>query len=132
MSGDLVESARRAMDAFNAGDREALEALTAPNVEIVPMRFALEGTVYSGENAVADFWQAIDETWEETRIEGREFDQRGEQVLITGRLRGRAKGTEVDVDSPMAWLLTFDDGMVARLRTYTSVPEARDALGLDP
>jgi uncharacterized protein len=132
MSGDLVEIARRAMESFNAGDRDALAALTASDVEIVPMRAALEGTVYSGENAVAEFWQAIDETWEETRILGDEFEQRGDRVLIAGRLRGRAKGTEVDVDSPMAWVLTFDGERVSRLHTYTDVAAGRRAVGLSP
>jgi ketosteroid isomerase-like protein len=119
------------MERFNAGDRDGLASLTAPSVEIVPMRAALEGTVYSGENAVAEFWQAIDETWEETLIDGQEFHERGDQVLLTGRLRGRAKGTEVEVDSPMAWLLTFERGKVKALRTYTDVAEARAAVGLD-
>jgi ketosteroid isomerase-like protein len=132
MSGDLVEIARRAMERFNAGDRDGLAALTAPNVEIVPMRAALERTVFSGENAVAEFWEAMDETWEETLIVGEEFDQRGDRVLITGHLRGRAKGTEVDVDSPMAWVLTFEGGKVSQLRTYTDIAEGRRAIGLDP
>jgi ketosteroid isomerase-like protein len=120
------------MEAFNSGDRDELAALTAPNVEIVPMRAALEGTVFSGANAVAEFWKAMDETWEETLIEGEEFDRRGQRVLITGRLRGRAKGTDVEVDSPMAWVLTFEEDKVSSLRTYTNLAEAREAVGLGP
>ena len=42
---------------FNSGNRDALAAVTAPNAEIVPMRAALEGTVFSGENAFTDFWR---------------------------------------------------------------------------
>lgn len=119
------------MECFNNGDRDGLDALTAPNVEIVPMRAALEGTVYSGPNAVADFWEAMDETWEETIIDGEEFHQRGEQVLLTGRLRGRVKGSEVEVDSPMAWVMTFEHEKVSSLRTYPDVAEARRAVGID-
>ena len=53
-----------------------------------------------------------------------------QQVLIVGRLRGRTRSTEVEVDSPMGWLLTFEGDKVKRLRTYTDVVEAREAAGL--
>ena len=130
MSGDHIELARRALEYFNSGNRDALAAVTASNAEIVPMRAALEGTVFSGENAFTDFWKAIDETWEYTYIDGEEILDCGEKVLIVGRLRGRTRSTEVEVDSPMGWLLTFEGDKVKRLRTYTDVAEAREAAGL--
>ena len=130
MSGDHIELARRALEYFNSGNRDALAAVTAPNAEIVPMRAALEGTVFRGEHAVPEFWAAIDETWEYTHIDGEEILECGEKVLIVGRLRGRTRSTEVEVDSPMGWLLTFEGDKVKRLRTYTDVAEAREAAGL--
>ena len=115
------------MEYFNSGDRDALAAVTAPYAEIVPMRAALEGTVFSGENAVAEFWAAMDETWEYTHIDPDELQACGDKVLLIGRLSGRAKGTDVEVDSPMGWVLAFDGEKVASLRTYTDVAEAREA-----
>jgi len=69
--------------------------MAAPNAEIIPLRAALEGTVYRGENAFAEFWEAVDETWETIRIDADEIVDGGDRVLIIGRLRGRARGTEV-------------------------------------
>jgi ketosteroid isomerase-like protein len=125
-----VEIARRALQCFNSDDRHGLDALTAANVEIVPMRAALEGTVFSGENAVAEFWKAMDETWEYTYIDADEILDCGEKVLIVGQLRGRAKGTDVEVDSPMGWVLAFEDDKVASLRTYPNIAQARRDAGL--
>jgi ketosteroid isomerase-like protein len=125
-----VELARRALELFNGGDRDALAAVTAPNAEIVPMRAALEGTVFSGENSFAEFWEAMDETWEYTQIDAEEILDCGEQVLVVGRLRGRTKSTAVEVDSPMGWVLAFDGDKVASLRTYTDIAEAREAAGV--
>jgi hypothetical protein len=82
MSGHHIELARRALEYFNSGNRDGLAAVTAPNAEIVPMRAALEGTVFSGENAFTDFWAAIDETWEYTHIDGEEILDCSEKVLI--------------------------------------------------
>jgi ketosteroid isomerase-like protein len=132
MSGDLVEIARRAVDHFNRGERDALAELASPDIEIVPLRAALEGTVFRGETANEDFWRAIDDTWEEIHMDADEIVDSGETVAIIGRMRGRAKGTAVEVDSPAAWVLTFDDEKVASFRTYTDVAEGRRAAGLDP
>ena len=130
MSEGNVDLARRALELFNSGDRDALAAVTAPNAEIVPMRAALEGTVFSGETAFAEFWEAIDDTWEYTHIDAEEILDCGEKVLIVGRLRGRTRSTEVEVDSPMGWVLAFDGDKVASLRTYTDIAEAREAAGV--
>jgi ketosteroid isomerase-like protein len=126
-----VEITRRALGYFNSGDREALRELTAESAEIVPLRAALEGTVYRGENAFDEFWAAIDETWEFVRMEAEEIVDHGGRVLIVGRLQGRAKGTEVDVDSPMAWVMTVnDERKMTSMRTYTNIAQARRDAGL--
>jgi ketosteroid isomerase-like protein len=128
---DNVETTRRALDYFNRGDRDALRELTAENAEIVPLRAALEGTVYRGENAFTDFWAAVDQTWETIRMEAEEIVDCGDRVLIVGRLQGRARGTDVDVDSPMAWVMEVnDDGKMTRMRTYTDIAQARRDAGL--
>jgi ketosteroid isomerase-like protein len=87
--------------------------------------------VFRGETANADFWRAIDETWEEIHFEAEDILESEGKVAILGQLRGRARGTDVEVGSPNGWVLTFDGDKVAGLRTYTSIAEARRAAGLD-
>jgi ketosteroid isomerase-like protein len=122
---DNVQTTRRAFDYINRGDREALRELTAPSAEIVPLRAALEGTVYRGENSFDEFWAAVDESWETIGIEAEEITDYGDRVLVIGRLRGRAKGTDVEVDSPMAWVMAIADGKMTKMRTYLDIDEAR-------
>jgi ketosteroid isomerase-like protein len=86
--------------------------------------------VFRGETANADFWRAIDDTWEEIHFEAEEILESCGKVVILGRLRGRARGTDVEVESLNGWVLTFDGDKVRTLRTYASVAEARRAAGL--
>jgi hypothetical protein len=46
--GRRVETMRAAMAAFNRRDGEALGAVLAEDAEIVPVRAAVDGTVYRG------------------------------------------------------------------------------------
>jgi ketosteroid isomerase-like protein len=50
MSRENVEIVRAALDAFNRRDREGFGAILAEDAEIVPVRAALEGTVYRGRH----------------------------------------------------------------------------------
>jgi ketosteroid isomerase-like protein len=59
-----------------------------------------------------------------------EIMQRGERVLVVGRLQGRGRQSGMDVDSPMARVMTFENGKVASVRTYVSVAAAREAAEL--
>ena len=55
MSQENVELARRMIAWFNARDAEAAQAHSTDDVEIVPLRAAMEGTVYRGPEAFAAF-----------------------------------------------------------------------------
>lgn len=131
MGEDRAELATRLTELFNAGDREGLRDLLADDAEIVPLRAALEGTVYRGPSALDEFWAATYETWETIQMEIDEETLHGDRVLGIGRLRGRARHTSTDVDSPMAWVITFDGDKVARIQTYVNLAEAREAAERD-
>jgi ketosteroid isomerase-like protein len=126
---DNVERTRRALEHFNRGDREALRTMAAPSVEIVPLRAALEGTVYRGKDAIDQFWDAVDESWDSIRMDADEIVDFGGRVLVVGRLRGRARDTDVEIDSPMAWVLEIEDGVMTKMRNYVDIAEARRDAG---
>jgi ketosteroid isomerase-like protein len=127
---ERAELARRLVELFNRGEREELQRMAADEAGIVPLRAALEGTVYRGRDALDEFWTAVDESWETVQMDVDEITEHGEHVLIVGRLRGCARETGMEIDSPMGWVVTFDDGLVASMRTYPSVAEAREAAEL--
>jgi ketosteroid isomerase-like protein len=129
---DNVERTRRALEYFNRADRDALRGMSARSVEIVPLRAALEGTVYRGEDAIDQFWDAVEESWESIQMEADEIVDCGDRVLIVGRLRGRARDTDVEIDSPMAWVLEIEDGLMTKMRNYVDIAQARRDAGTAP
>jgi hypothetical protein len=79
MATDRVELGRRLIELFNAHDLDGLKEITVENAEIVPMRAALEGTVYRGPTAIDDFWAAIDESWETVQMDIDEISKHAER-----------------------------------------------------
>ena len=140
MSEEKIDVARRLIELFNrigastgdstliaSPDREAIKEITTDDLEIVPLRAALEGTVFRGPNALDDFWAASRESWETLRMDIDEVSEHGDRVLAVGRLRGRSRETGMEVEAPMGWVATFANGKIASIRTYPSVAEAREA-----
>jgi hypothetical protein len=60
MSQGRVEAMRAAMAAFNRRDGEAFGAVFAEDAEIVPVRAAVDGTVYRGPDPGAQYCAAVD------------------------------------------------------------------------
>ena len=125
-----MQIARRMGEYLNRGDREGFQRLLAPDAEIIPLRAALEGTVYRGPSSSADFWADTDESWETIGFDPDGIRDLGDRVLLTGRLRAKARQTGVAVDSRIGAIVTFANGKVTRFQTYASVAEALEAAGL--
>ena len=130
MSEENVEIMRAVIDAFSRRDVEALTALLATDVEIVPIRAALEGTVYSGPDAVAEWYGAVDESWEELTAKIDEMRDGGDSVLGFGRLQGRGRESGAPIDIEAASVAHFRNGLITRLRIFTNRSEALEAAGL--
>ena len=73
-----MEIVRTAMDAFNRRDAKTFAAYLAEDAEIVPMRAALEGTVYRGPDAASQYCAAVDESWDNLRWEVEEVRDGGD------------------------------------------------------
>jgi ketosteroid isomerase-like protein len=130
MSQENVERLNAVMDAVNTRQAEALQALLAPDAQIVPIRAALEDVMYSGPKAAEDWFAALSESWEEMRAEVHEFRDAGDRVVALGRLYGRGRTSGADFDVEAASVAEFRDGFVTRLHMYRSVAEALADAGL--
>lgn len=131
-SQENVESVLRGVDAFNRRDVEAFAALGTPDVEVVPMRAAVEAISYRGPEGVAQFFAETDEIWDAISVE---LSERPTQVddrtiYASGRLRGRGHDSGIDVDMEVAWVFRFRDGLISSSRTYADVARAREDAGL--
>jgi ketosteroid isomerase-like protein len=131
MSQENLERLRAGVAAFNRRDVEAFEALIADDVEIIPIRAALEGgTAYRGPGAVARWYAAVDESWEDLQVEIEEMRDGADRVLGLGRIRSRGRGSGVAIDVEVAALARFRDGLIVRLRIYSNRAEAAEAAGM--
>ena len=131
MSPRDVETVYTLVDAGNRRDVEALSALLAPDVEIVPMRAALEGsTSYRGPAAAKQWFAALEDSWEGLTAEIEEVRAAGDCVVALGRIRGRGRESGVDIDVEAALLARFRNGLVAYFRIYTDRSAALEAARL--
>jgi ketosteroid isomerase-like protein len=132
MSQENVEIVRGAFEAFSRRDVKAIEALLAPDCEIVPLRAAVDNTVFLAPDAAAKWFAAIDDSWETLSIEAETFRDGDDWVLALGRIqaRGRSSGVDLDVQAAAVW--HFGDGLITHIRVYTDRSEALADLGLAP
>jgi ketosteroid isomerase-like protein len=135
MTVDLVARARRATDLFNETvgrgitepDEELLSLWTDAPL-IVPLRAAMEGTEYSGEDALERFAEETVTSWERLSLELETVSELGgENVLAVGRLSGVGRETGISVDGSFAFLFSFQGGRISALRTFASEDDARRA-----
>jgi hypothetical protein len=135
VSEDAVAAVRRAVEAFNEGGadldviREPPPGVFADEPEIVPLRAALENTMYSGPTAVSDFWDASRESWSELHVEIDRMEPVGSGVLATGTLTGTSRATGARVESSIAFTFQVRNGLVSRLASHLSEESARRELG---
>jgi ketosteroid isomerase-like protein len=130
MSEENVKVVRTAMDAFNRRDAETFAAYLAEDAEIVPMRAALEGTVYRGRDAASQYCAAVDESWDNLRWEVEELRDGGDWVFALGRIRGRGADSGADIDTRAGWFVRFRDGLIASFHTFSDPSAALEAAGL--
>ena len=101
-----------------------MAATLAPDVELVPLRAVLDGSIYRGHEGLRRWLDDMSEDWSEFELtlqEVRELRPGCVLVQATIRLRGRSSG--VAVDSPAAWLCDMRAAKVARIRFFAD-PEA--------
>jgi ketosteroid isomerase-like protein len=112
-----VELARRAFAGFE--DRGAHEGLFTDDVEIVPLRAALDGSAYRGLEGVEQFWRDVEDAWSRLSAPVSEFEERGERVIAHGRLEGVARDTGIPVSMVLRWEIDFRGDQICRLVTIT-------------
>jgi ketosteroid isomerase-like protein len=130
MSATNVKIMQTAVEAFNRRDGEAFGELLTPDAEIVPVRAALEGTVFRGPDAASQYCAAVDESWENLRWEVEEIRDEDDWVLALGQIRGRGRGSGAALDVRAGWVARFRDGAIANFHTYAERSEALKAVGL--
>jgi ketosteroid isomerase-like protein len=131
MSQANVEIVKRGIVAYNRRDIDAFADLTTADFEWFP---ALDSTVearsYRGREGIETYLGDIRNTWEELHVVGDEIRDLGDRVLVLGRVEGRGRGSGVQVDAPVGFVLDFRGVKVSRVRAYLDQREEMRAAGL--
>ena len=105
-----------------------------PRIEwrpLLPVLLGGEAAVYRGHEGARHGIRELEEAFTELRAEPVEFRDLGERVVAIGHLHGRGKESGVVTESPIVWLVDFEDGKVVRIREYLDPDEALEAAGIE-
>jgi ketosteroid isomerase-like protein len=131
MSQENVESIRRAFQAFNERDVDAMLADWADDVEMhLVGGFAdLMGTEFKGHEGVrrwCDEWvENVD-----VRVEIEEIHDAGDRVVLVARAVGAGEASGAPVALRGGQIYTFREGLVISVDNYYEASEALEAAGL--
>jgi uncharacterized protein len=105
--------------AMGSGDKQALLALTAEDIEwIIPGEdWALAGT-HRGHAGLADLLQKASATVETSFPEPPEFVAQGDRVLVVGFAKGRIKATNRTWEDHWVFAITVRNGKLTNIREY--------------
>jgi ketosteroid isomerase-like protein len=130
MSEENVEAYKRAVEAANRRDLEALLEELDPEVEWYSAVVGMGSEVYRRAEGIREMFRDADETIPDAFLEVSEIRDLGDRLLSFGRLRARGMESGAQTEAPFNQLVHFADGKATRLRTYLDPNEALEAAGL--
>jgi ketosteroid isomerase-like protein len=130
MSQENVEKAREFITAYNRRDFDAAVESFDPEIAwVLPPRQRSDSC--RGPDEVKRFWQGLDETFDELRLEPQEFVDAGDQVATRLRHYGRGKRSGIEINEELYHqVATFRDGRMVRIEYFGEWSEALKAAGL--
>jgi ketosteroid isomerase-like protein len=113
------EFAARVYAAINARDREAIEALSAPDIVV--------GTTveaYRGPEALLGWLDEGDDAFDDFTVELLEVEELGGHVVASMRQRGRGKASGAEVDHRFTHVWTLRDGRATSMQSFARRDDA--------
>ena len=115
---------------YNRRDFDAAQKHFDPDIEWVLPAMQRSDSC-RGPAEIGRFWDGLDETFEELRLDPQEAVDAGDRVLVRLRFYGRGKGSGAVLEEEMYHqVTTFRDGTMVRIEYVTSWPEALEAARL--
>jgi ketosteroid isomerase-like protein len=116
---DGSEFAARLYAAINARDREAIEALTAPDIVV---KTTVEA--YRGPEALLEWMDEGDDAFDDFTVDLLEVEELGGRVVASMRQRGRGKASGAEVDNLLTHVWTLRDGRGISLQSFAQHEDA--------
>jgi ketosteroid isomerase-like protein len=130
MSQENVEIVRRAFEAHQRREDEAIFDLYDPAIEIEDDPTVPLPTGYCGYKGVKDYFRDRVAVFPSQHVEVEEWIDAGDEIIavLHFRVRGRQSGIPLEFRQAHAW--TVQNGKLTRLRIYRGKSEALEAVGL--
>ena len=126
---DKVELVRMAIDAVNRHDLPTLDAMASEEFEFYSTFAASEGRAFRGRGGVRDYFDTLDEVFDEMRIEIEQITDAGEdRLVVVVRVTGRGKGSGASVEQRNGQVWRFANQRVVRIDSYINPTDAFDAV----
>jgi ketosteroid isomerase-like protein len=125
MSQENVEAARRAYDAFNRRDLDALLAVMDAEVEF-STRFVGGGS-YRGRDGVRLWWDDLLKVFPDFMVEVTDVDDLDDLTINAVRVRGHGMDSETPFEEDIWQVGKWRNGKAVSWRSYGSRREAREA-----
>jgi ketosteroid isomerase-like protein len=132
MSQGNVEVVLKMFDGWNRGDIEAWLHASHPKVEYYSAVAALvdgRDRVWRGRAELRQFWDEWHSVWD-LAVEVAQTRDFGDTVIAIGRFRTRGRASRLELDSPVAYVVEFESGLVRRVRAYLDPSKALEAVSL--
>jgi ketosteroid isomerase-like protein len=131
ISEQNVEILRRAYEAFNSEDIGRILAFAHPDFETaVPPELSAEPDIYRGHDGIRRYFRTFQDAMDEIRFEPERFWDVGESVVAVVGLNAKGRQSGISVEQRLAQVWTFHDGKAIEVRTYASLSEALESVGL--
>jgi uncharacterized protein len=126
-----IQTVKDFFAAIGRGDREALLALVAEDIEwIIPGEdWPLAGTRH-GHAGLADLLETASKSME-TSTEPQEFVAQGDRVLVIGVATGKIKATNKPFKDDWVFAITVRDGRLTNIREYVDTQALARASQMD-
>ncbi|MDM7853091.1 MULTISPECIES: nuclear transport factor 2 family protein [Alphaproteobacteria] len=126
-----IQTVKDFFAAIGRGDREALLALVAEDIEwIIPGKdWPLAGT-HRGHAGLTDLLETASKSIE-TSTEPREFVAQGDRVLVLGFASGKIKATNKMFEDDWIFAITVRDGRLTNIREYVDTQALARASQMD-
>ena len=126
-----IQTVKDFFAAIGRGDREALLALVAEDIEwIIPGEdWPLAGT-HRGHAGLTDLLETASKAIE-TSTEPREFVAQGDRVFVAGFARGKIKATNKTFEDDWIFAITVRNGRLTNIREYVDTQALARASQMD-
>jgi ketosteroid isomerase-like protein len=108
---DNVEIAKRANEAFNAGDVDGFIAVIAPDAEMTDLANAPDQRrAIKGTDAIREVWTLWAEAFDELRADVEEYTAVGDFVICRSHWVGQGKGSGISIDLRQFDVFEYHEG----------------------